>query len=196
MLVNLFSSLKARLGQSPDTSWQIYRSVAALARNPSFYEAPYAVPDTLDGRFDWLGCLVGTTCLHINTMPEPEASAVSQAIFDHFFKQVELNLREAGIGDLAVPKQMRRMIQAFYGRMALLTEIIQTSSQAEQDLAVLLERNLYAQSTDKKQATALAQWLVTRWTPFLKNYKNMSEINKLINDVQLLSQDNMKKVHP
>ena len=41
---------------------------------------------------------------------------LSQALFDRFCEDMDANLREMGVGDLAVPKRMRAFGEAFYGR--------------------------------------------------------------------------------
>jgi cytochrome b pre-mRNA-processing protein 3 len=43
---------------------------------------------------------------------------LSQALFDQFCADMDANLREMGVGDLAVPKRMRTIGEAFYGRTA------------------------------------------------------------------------------
>ena len=37
-----------------------------------------------------------------------------QAIFDFFFKQLELNCRELGYGDVSVNKKMKKLVSLFY----------------------------------------------------------------------------------
>ena len=37
-----------------------------------------------------------------------------QAIFDFFFKQIELNCRELGYGDITINKKMKDLIKLFY----------------------------------------------------------------------------------
>ena len=37
-----------------------------------------------------------------------------QAIFDFFFKQIEINCRELGYGDISVNKKMKNLIKMFY----------------------------------------------------------------------------------
>jgi cytochrome b pre-mRNA-processing protein 3 len=44
------------------------------------------------------------------------AAEVSQALFDTYLRDLDGALREMGVGDLTVPKKMRRLGQAFYGR--------------------------------------------------------------------------------
>ena len=41
-----------------------------------------------------------------------------QRLFDQFCRDMDHNMREMGVGDLAVPRRMRRIGEAFYGRQA------------------------------------------------------------------------------
>jgi cytochrome b pre-mRNA-processing protein 3 len=43
---------------------------------------------------------------------------MTQDLFDVFCSDLDDNLREMGVGDLAVPKRMRRFGEAFYGRQS------------------------------------------------------------------------------
>ena len=40
--------------------------------------------------------------------------SVQQAIFDFFFKQIELSCRELGYGDIIVNKKMKNLVKLFY----------------------------------------------------------------------------------
>lgn len=161
----------------------LYHAVAGLARSPGFYQTPYHVPDTLDGRFDLLAFLTGTLCLRLSQLEEGQE--LSQKLFDRLFGQVELNLREAGIGDLSVPKQMRRMIQVFYGRMAHYAELLQTTAPQE-ELVQAFNRNLYAEK-NPQAAQALTQWVITQWWPVVTDFDNMAQITILADQLNRLS---------
>jgi cytochrome b pre-mRNA-processing protein 3 len=50
------------------------------------------------------------------------------------------SFREMGIGDLAVPKHMRGVAEAFYGRAAAYEEAIE---RGEAELAAVLARNIF-----------------------------------------------------
>lgn len=89
--------------------------IVTQARQPGFYES-FGVPDTVEGRFDLV-------VLHLwmilrQLRPAGAGSPLSQALFDHFCSDLDANLREMGVGDLAVPKRMQRFGEAFYGRAA------------------------------------------------------------------------------
>ena len=94
----------------------LYGTIVAQARAPVFYQA-YGVPDTVNGRFEML---VLHIVLLLNRLRAESAyvGGLGQGIFDHFCSDMDGNLREMGVGDLAVPARMRRIGEAFYGRQA------------------------------------------------------------------------------
>ncbi len=47
---------------------------------------------------------------------ESEGAALASALVDRFGRDMDDNLREMGVGDLTVPKKMKRMFEALYGR--------------------------------------------------------------------------------
>lgn len=92
----------------------IYGTIVAQARLPDFY-ADFGVPDTVNGRFDMV---ILHLWLVLRRLRALEAPAVAQRLFDHFCSDMDANLREMGVGDLAVPKRMTKFGEAFYGRSA------------------------------------------------------------------------------
>jgi cytochrome b pre-mRNA-processing protein 3 len=93
----------------------LYGTIVAQARGPAFYQS-FGVPDTVNGRLEMI--LLHTVLLLRRLEPEPAAGPLGQAIFDLFCQDMDANLREMGVGDLAVPRTMRRIGEAFYGRQA------------------------------------------------------------------------------
>ena len=94
----------------------LYGAIVAQARSPEFY-AGYGVPDTVQGRFD---LIVLHLVLLFDWLGQTEGAGrdIGQKLFDVFCRDLDANLREMGVGDLAVPKEMRRFAEAFYGRQA------------------------------------------------------------------------------
>jgi cytochrome b pre-mRNA-processing protein 3 len=117
--------------------FQLYGAAVAAARDPYLY-ATLGVPDTLDGRFDAIGLHVYLLIRRFSTEAEP-GPALSQAVFDAMFLDMDTNLREMGVGDMSVGKRNRAMWEAFHGRSA-------AYAAAWDDLAALesaLARNLW-----------------------------------------------------
>lgn len=109
MIFRLFS----RNREAEATFASLYGAIVAQARSPAFYDG-FGVPDTVAGRFDMI---VLHLFLFFRQIGEGEdARAMRQGVFDAFCRDIEHNFREMGIGDLAVPKRMREVGEAFYGR--------------------------------------------------------------------------------
>lgn len=127
-----------RRNRRPDTISALYGMIVAQARHPVFY-AEYGVADTVNGRFDLL--LLHTALTVDRLMREEQGKAAGQALFDLFCADMDDNLREMGVGDLSVPKHMKRVGEAFYGRSQAYQKAL-----AEEDDAALIEaltRNVY-----------------------------------------------------
>jgi cytochrome b pre-mRNA-processing protein 3 len=120
----------------------VYRAVVAQARRPEFFAA-MGVPDTLDGRFELI-CLHAFLFLRRLKGESPPASAFGQRFFDVMFADFDRSLREIGTGDLSVGRQVKRMAEAFYGRIRAYEEGLAADDAA---LAAGLARNLYGTAT-------------------------------------------------
>jgi cytochrome b pre-mRNA-processing protein 3 len=131
----------------PDTISALYGMIVAQARLSGFYR-DYAVPDTVNGRFD---LIVLHLSLLLDRLTEDKAlRGLGQGVFDRFCRDMDENLREMGVGDLAVPKEMRRIGEAFYGRAQAYRTALATAS--DDALAAVLTRNIYAGSTSAPSA--------------------------------------------
>ena len=127
-----------RKPRGPDTISTLYGMIVAQARLPTFYRE-YAVADTVNGRFD---LIVLHLAMVLDRLAQDAAlQGLGQGIFDRFCRDMDHNLREMGVGDLKVPKEMRRMGEAFYGR----SQAYRAAWAATDDgaLAEALERNIY-----------------------------------------------------
>lgn len=92
----------------------LHLRVNAAARRPGLYTG-LGVPDTLEGRFECLILHVILVLRRLNRLPEPAAD-VAQDLVNSVFLQLDSSLRESGIGDFGVPKRMKKLGAAFYGR--------------------------------------------------------------------------------
>jgi len=116
-----------------------YRRVVDAARRPGFFLAGGGVPDTVDGRFELI-CLHAFLYLHRLKREHPRGTALGQRFFDAMFTDFDRSLREMGTGDLSVGREIRRMAEAFYGRVAAYEAALDAG---DPDLAPALTRNLY-----------------------------------------------------
>ncbi|WP_270939389.1 ubiquinol-cytochrome C chaperone family protein, partial [Falsiroseomonas oryzae] len=118
----------------------LYGAAVAAARQPVFFEA-LGVPDTLDGRFDLVSLHAGLLVCRISRDDDPRAKDLAQAVFDAMFADMDVNLREMGVGDLAVGKRVKRMWEAFHGRATAYDAALRAGDLA--GLAEALGRNVW-----------------------------------------------------
>src|SRR2546430_14212465 len=97
-----FNHFRKPPNPSRGTIEAIYGMIVAQAREPLFYRA-MGVPDTVNGRFDMV--LLHLWMVLRRLRPVEGGSGLSQALFDHFFADMDDNLREIGVGDLTVPQR-------------------------------------------------------------------------------------------
>jgi cytochrome b pre-mRNA-processing protein 3 len=118
----------------------LYGAAVAAARQPYFFES-LGVPDTLDGRFDVVSLHTGLLVCRISRDGDPRAKALAQAVFDAMFADMDVNLREMGVGDLSVGKRVKRMWEAFHGRAQAYDAALRAGDMA--GLAQALSRNVW-----------------------------------------------------
>ncbi|WP_293676615.1 ubiquinol-cytochrome C chaperone family protein [uncultured Phenylobacterium sp.] len=137
---------------------ELYARAVAQARTPALY-ADLGAPDTPEGRFEIYS-------LHVYLLLErlkdqgPPAADTAQGLFDTYVSALDNSLRELGVGDLSVGKRMRKLAEAFYGRIkgyeAALAALPDRTA-----LEALVARTVYAEA-DAAQAPALAGYIVAR----------------------------------
>jgi cytochrome b pre-mRNA-processing protein 3 len=128
-----------RRGRYERVGFELYGAAVAAARDPFLYTAIH-VPDTLDGRFDMIGLYTFLLIQRLKREPSP-GPALAQAVFDAMFSDMDINLREMGVGDLSVGRKVRVMWEAFHGRAAAYAAAMTGSDLAALDAA--LERNVW-----------------------------------------------------
>ncbi len=137
----------------------LYLSIVAQARQPAFY-ARLGVPDTVDGRFD---LIVAHAFVVMRRLGRVDGGRdLSQALFDLMFADMDQQLREMGVSDLAVGRKVRQMAEAFYGRIAAYEKAL--AGGGGDGLADALARNLYRAEVvaDIPHAGAMAEYLIAQ----------------------------------
>ncbi|HSV29474.1 MAG TPA: ubiquinol-cytochrome C chaperone family protein [Candidatus Omnitrophota bacterium] len=139
----------------------LYVAVVEQSRHPAFYR-DLGVPDNVDGRFDLLAAhafLAMRRLGRIGGTQADEARILSQSLFDLMFADMDQNLREMGVTDLAVGRKVHQMAEAFYGRVSAYETAI---AEGEAALAQAVERNLYrkAEGVAPDQPAKVAAYLI------------------------------------
>jgi cytochrome b pre-mRNA-processing protein 3 len=135
---------------------RLYGTIVAQARHPALYET-LGVPDTLEGRFE---AIVLHCVLMLRRLRRADGAldAVGQALFDRFCTDMDHSLREIGVSDLGVPRQMRRMGEAFYGRATVYDQALDAADRAA--LCAALARNVLGGETRTAAADGLADYVL------------------------------------
>ena len=89
---------------------------------------------------------------------DDSAKVLGQAVFDIFCTDMDRSMRELGVGDMAVPKKMRRLGEAFYGRAAAYDAGLADAS--SDGLAKAIGRNVFSEDEVGEGARALAGYVV------------------------------------
>ena len=156
----MFAKLRNRKNAADPASVQLlYHEIVETARRPEFYR-DWQVPDTVEGRFEMLVLHIFFVLRRLqeektaNGTEDPQAEDFSQRLFDHMFLDMDRSLREQGVGDLGVPKRIRKMAKAFYGRVFAYENGLKDGT-----LAAALHRNVYdGVDVEKKSPAALARY--------------------------------------
>lgn len=140
------------------TAEGLYQLAMVQSREPVFY-TQYAVPDTMDGRFDVLCVHIILMTLSLNRLSR-EGRKRGQALFDAMFRRMAIDLREMGVGDVGLSKHMQKMMKAFNGRAHAYHTALEENMHAAVELSVA--RNIYRAQGEAvpPQAAALADYIL------------------------------------
>jgi cytochrome b pre-mRNA-processing protein 3 len=125
-------------GVNRDVTEALYGAIVAAARQAPLYST-WNVPDTPLGRFEMLS-LHMFLFQHRLRDETGAARELAQELIDAFFADVDHSLRELGIGDMGIPKRMKKLARMFYGRTAAYADAIERRDGAA--LAAALRRNV------------------------------------------------------
>jgi cytochrome b pre-mRNA-processing protein 3 len=148
-------SLPFRRTKPTDTIDALYGMIVAQARSPAFYRS-YGVPDTVTGRLDMI-VLHLVLVLRQLSAAQGALPPAGQALFDRFCRDIDDNLREMGVGDLTVPKEMRRVAENFYGRTKVYEAAL--ASNEGRALEIAVARNVFGAAEPAVGAQRLADYM-------------------------------------
>ena len=146
--------LRRFLGQdsSMTAAQGLYEALVARSRAPVFF-TEFAVPDTIDGRFDML-TLHGFAVMEALKSSGPEGEKLGTALASLIFAGFDEGLRELGVGDFGISRRMKALGGAFYGRLEAYDGAV-----SEPALADAIVRNLYrGEGASRPQAEVLAHY--------------------------------------
>ena len=89
----------------------LYNKIVFLTRESFFYK-DFKLTDSFSNRIYLIFFHLSFILIVLKNRESEKIN--QQNIFDFFFKQIELNCRELGYGDVTVNKKMRSLIKLFY----------------------------------------------------------------------------------
>jgi len=129
---------------------RLYAATVARAREPVFY-TKFGVPDTLDGRFDLLTL---HAWLVLDRLREARLGDISQGLMDTIFIGFDEGLRDLGAGDMGIGRRIKKLADAFYGRLKAYG-----ASDGLEAMTEAVQRNLYRGAGDEAYARAVARYI-------------------------------------
>ena len=184
----IFGQVKRRT-EERDMALSLYKASVGQARKPEFY-INCGISDNLDGRFDLI-------VLHVHIVTRNLISTgdkgvrLSNLIFKTMMDDMDMNLREMGVGDLSVGKRVKAMARAFYGRAKAYDHAFKVEEKvgcdlesdiefkSSENLESVLNRNIYG----TKQPELKQLKMLTEYVRDAQNMVEASVNNSLISGI-------------
>lgn len=126
-------------GRSAREGAALLLAVTDASRQPALYSEG-RLADTMEERLESLTLHASLALVRLQR--EPALKRRAAAFTDQLFRNIDAGLREAGVGDLSVPRRMRAIASQFYGRLGVYAAALEANDEAA--LAQALARNTTA----------------------------------------------------
>ncbi|MFB0613863.1 ubiquinol-cytochrome C chaperone family protein [Aurantiacibacter poecillastricola] len=127
----------------------LWHGLVGVSREEEWY-ADCGVADTVEGRFDMITLVLSLVLLR---MEKSETLAPQTGLLTELFvEDMDRQLRDSGVGDLMVGKNMGKLMSALGGRLGALRENL---GESDAQLATILARNI-SLADEEKRPFALA----------------------------------------
>ena len=142
----MFGKLLARRKvkqQASRDSLDLYNQLVIQARSPHFYLPPFGVEDTVEGRFELI--LIHLFIVDHWLSAEDQNILLRRTLRETLVTDMDRSLREMGIGDMSVGKQMKQVGSALLGRLQsykTACELGHEDAETKSKLAEVLTRNI------------------------------------------------------
>ncbi len=126
----------------------LWREVIAMARQPAWYR-DCGVADTLEGRFDMVTAVLALVLLRMER--EPTLAVRTAPLTELFVEEMDGQLRQTGVGDLMVGKQIGKLMATLGGRMGAFRAALADGGET---LAQAVHRNITLADESRADAAA------------------------------------------
>ncbi len=157
MFAKLFSG-----GKVTKDAHLLYQCIVDRSRNPEFFQPPVSVSDTMEGRFEVI--LLHLFLVERHMRQDSSLVRLRRALQEALVRDMDRSLREMGIGDMGIGKQMKKVGAALLGRLQ------SYNNAADQDDIVafrqIIERNI--EGVNEAGAEVLATYAMEQQKNFQK----------------------------
>ncbi len=117
--------------------YELYAKINEESRAEYFF-ANWGAPDTMDGRFELilLHMFIYLHALKMRTKSGDcdDTTELQRYAIEAFFDDMDRSFREFGVGDTGVGKRIKKMANAFYGRINAFEKSLDNAAELEQAL--------------------------------------------------------------
>ena len=167
-MLNLENWLRS-FSQTGQYAANIYGSIVAQTRQTLFY-THYGVQDTTTGRYELLVLHVAVVLAALRDY-EPVNGPLSRGVVEAFVTDMDDNLRELGVGDMSVPKRVKKASAGLLERCGDYIDSLKNNDKSA--LLQHLERHFDGQKTELT-AQLLTQYIFAVYGEI----KNQADIKK------------------
>ena len=133
----------------------LYEAIVAQARSEAFYR-DYGVPDTVNGRFEMIVLHVVLVVARLQAEGE-DGKEVARAVLEAFVADVDDACRRLGIGDMGVPRHVKKAAAAVLQRGATYREAMAAPRSPDHDpLADVIAAHTQAKPTSENSLSCRA----------------------------------------
>jgi cytochrome b pre-mRNA-processing protein 3 len=122
----MIRTLFARLTGEPQRGRAIFDLAVSEARQPHWFSEGQ-VPDTLNGRFAVLATIVALLMVRLER-EGAEGEQASVALTERLVESLDTEIREIGLGDPTLGKQVRKLVGAVSGRVERWRALVDSDS--------------------------------------------------------------------
>jgi cytochrome b pre-mRNA-processing protein 3 len=147
----MIRALFARLTGGPKRGEALYRLAVEQARDPRWF-VEGEIPDTVNGRFAVLATVIALTTVRLEREGEVGQEA-TVALTESLVESLDVELREMGLGDPTLGKQVRKLVGAVSGRVERWSALVE----GDQPWSDEVRRNLYLEEEARDDAVRYSE---------------------------------------
>jgi len=157
----MIRSLFARLTGEPRRGQAIFAVAVTEARRPHWF-VQGEVPDTLNGRFAVLATITALIMVRLER-EGPAGEQTSVALTERLVESLDTEIREMGVGDPTLGKQVRKLVGAVSARVDRWRALLQTDA----DWTDEIRRSMYLDEPANPNAVTYSESELRRmWRQF------------------------------